>query len=211
MCQEKNSSTKKSRRHGRSALRAALLSFAVCLTIFSVIGGSIAWLMASTDPIVNVFTYGEIRITLTETKGEELSDGRYFKMTPGKVIEKDPKVAVLENSEDCWLFIKIDKSTNKPLDDYITYEIADGWTAMPNVSGVYYREVDSSTQTVSFSVLKNDRVTAKGTLTQQDLETLNASNYPKMTLTAYAVQRDASIADIDTVQEAWALVAPSNN
>jgi hypothetical protein len=96
-----NNSTPETKRSRRSALKVALISFVSCLLVFSVIGGSIAWLMTSTDPIVNVFTYGDIRITLDETKGEELSDGRYFKMTPGKYIDKDPKISVLADSEDC--------------------------------------------------------------------------------------------------------------
>jgi len=182
------------------------MSFMACLMIFSVIGGSLAWLMTSTEPIVNVFTYGDIRITLTETKGEELSDGRYFKMTPGKVIEKDPKISVLADSEDCWLFVKIDESSDKALSDYIEYAIADGWTALQEAPGVYFRTVDNSSEAQTFSVLKDDKVSVKGSVTLEMLQALNSSNYPKMTFTGYAVQRDMSIDAIDSAAEAWALI-----
>lgn len=187
------------------------MSFMACLIIFSVIGGSLAWLMTSTEPIVNVFTYGDIRITLTETKGEELSGGRYFKMIPGKTIEKDPKISVLADSEDCWLFVKIEESSDKALSDYIEYAIADGWTALDGVNGVYYREVSNNSDAQTFSVLKDDKVSVKGSVTLEMLQALNSSNYPKMTFTGYAVQRDMSIDAIDSAAEAWALIGQSSN
>ena len=207
MYNDKN--TSENRKSKRSALRVALISFAACLIVFSVIGGSMAWLMAKTDPIVNVFTYGDIRIKLEETKGEELSDGRYFKMTPGKVIEKDPKISVLADSENCWLFVEIVESSDKALSDYIEYAVADGWTELQGAPGVYYRTVDSSTSIQKFGILKNDQVKVKNEVTSEMLQALNSTNYPKMTITGYAVQRDASIADIDTAAEAWALISGS--
>jgi len=210
MYRGKYSEPKHSHRRG-SALKVALMSFVACLMIFSVIGGSIAWLMTSTDPIVNVFTYGDIRIALTETKGEELSDGRYFKMTPGKVIEKDPMISVLADSEDCWLFVKIDESSNKALSDYIEYTIADGWTALQEAPGVYFRAVDNSSEAQTFSVLKDDKVSVKGSVTLEMLQALDSSNYPKLTFTGYAVQRDMSIDAIDSAAEAWALISASSN
>ena len=211
MYRGKYSKPKHSHHRRGSALKVALMSFAICLMIFSVIGGSLAWLMTSTEPIVNVFTYGDIRITLTETKGEELSDGRYFKMTPGKVIEKDPKISVLADSEDCWLFVKIDESSDKALSDYIDYAIADGWTALQEAPGVYFRTVDSSSEAQTFSVLKDDKVDVKGSVTLEMLQALDSSNYPKMTFTGYAVQRDMSIDAIDSAAEAWLLISQSNN
>jgi hypothetical protein len=205
-----NNSTPETKRSRRSALKVALISFVSCLLVFSVIGGSIAWLMTSTDPIVNVFTYGDIRITLDETKGEELSDGRYFKMTPGKYIDKDPKISVLADSEDCWLFVKVEESSNKPISDYLEYAIADGWTALDGVTGVYYRTVDNSTEAQTFSVLKDDKVYVKESVTLEMLQVLDSSNYPKMTFTGYAVQRDMTIEAIDSAAEAWALISQNN-
>lgn len=200
-------SAQKNCRSKKSALRVALISFVACLVIFSVIGGSMAWLMAKTEPIVNVFTYGDIRITLDETKGEKLGDGRYFKMTPGRVIEKDPTLTVLANSEDCWLFVEIKESSDKKLSDYIEYAVADGWTELQGAPGVYYRTVDNSTSNQEFGILKDDQVKVRDEVTSEMLRVLNSTNYPKLTFTGYAVQRDMSIADIDTAEEAWALIS----
>lgn len=184
-------------------VKGLLLSLAAVLMFFGLIGSSIAWLITSTDPIVNVFTYGDIQIKLEETTGDR------YKMTPGATLEKDPTLTVLANSEDCWLFIKIDESAVEKLSDYIDYSIADGWTALNGVSGVYYREVESSDQDVAFSVLANDQVTVKGSVTKEMLEKLNDTNYPTLTFTGYAVQRDADIEEVDTAAEAWTLISQS--
>ena len=187
----------------RSGLKLFAMSVAVCVMMLSVIGGSLAWLMTATDPVVNVFTYGNIQIKLEETTGDR------YKMTPGKVLEKDPKISVLADSEDCWLFVKIEESDSEKLSDYIEYTVADGWTALPEAPGVYFRTVDNTDRDVSFSVLKDNQVKVKGSVTRQMLEKLNDSNYPKLTFTGYAVQRDANIDEIDSAAEAWLLVSGS--
>ena len=194
----------RSKRSGKCfKIKGLLLSLATGLMVFGLIGSSIAWLMTSTDPIVNVFTYGDIQIKLEETTGDR------YKMTPGATLEKDPKITVLADSEDCWLFVKIDESAVEKLSDYIDYSIADGWTALNGAPGVYYREVNSSDQDQPFGVLADNKVTVKGSVTKEMLEKLNNANYPTLTFTGYAVQRDAAIEEIDTAAEAWALVSNS--
>ncbi len=184
-----------------SGIKALLMTVAMCVMVFSLIGGSIAWLMTETDPVVNIFTYGDINITLTEKTGER------YKMTPGKEIDKDPTLTVLADSEDCWLFVKIEESAVEPLSNYIEYTVDDTvWTALNGVPGVYYRAVDSSEEAQEFGILAGDKVKVKDSVTKQMLESLNDTNYPKLTFTGYAVQRDADIDAIDTAEEAWALI-----
>lgn len=196
---------KHTRRRRRSSfgIKAFVMTLAMSLMIFSLIGGSISWLMTETDPIKNVFTYGDINITLEETTGDK------YKMTPGRMLAKDPKITVLADSEDCWLFVKIEESAVKKLSDYISYDVADGWIALDGVAGVYYREVDNYVENVTYSVLAGDKVTVKDTVTKEMLEKLDDSNYPTLTFTGYAVQRDAEIDAIDTAAEAWAFVSGS--
>ena len=145
---------------------------AIALVLCCAIGGTLAWLSAKTDPVKNTFTVGDINIDLTETTGET------YKMVPGNTLGKDPKVTVKAGSEACWLFVKVDKSAN--FDTFMTYAIADGWTALSGVDGVYYRDV-----------------------TKQQLQAVTGS-LPTMTFTAYAVQQD-NIADAAT---AWAKITP---
>lgn len=181
-------------------IKLGILLACTTLLVLGVIQGSMAWLMTETDPIVNIFTYGDIQLTLEETTGER------YKMTPGKELDKDPILTVLAESEDCWLFVRVEESEVERLSDYIEYEIAEGWTALPDTEGVYYRSVDASEEDMEFHILKDDKVKVKGSVTKEMLEILDDSNYPTLTFQGYAVQRDASIDEIDTPEEAWSLV-----
>lgn len=100
---------------------AALLS--LVLVVGCVAGGTLAWLTAGSNTVTNTFTESDISITLTETEPANETAS----MVPGWKINKDPKVTVTANSEDCWLFVKITESTTPDLDAYISYAIADGW------------------------------------------------------------------------------------
>ncbi|MBE6862235.1 MAG: hypothetical protein E7497_04975 [Ruminococcus sp.] len=192
----------------RFGVKALVLTGALTLALSGAIGGTIAWLI-SEETVTNTFTYGDINITLTETDTDDGDDDpstNTYDMVPGNSITKDPKVTVEADSEDCWLFVKLDESEN--FEDFMTYSIADGWTALENNEGVYYRIIDGSDTVQEFSVIANDTVTVLDTVTKEMLNALDADgaeNYPTLTVTAYAVQRDAEIDAIDTVEEAWAL------
>lgn len=185
-------------KHRGVASKTFALVVVMMLVIGCTIGGTIAWLTAKTDPVVNTFTVGDINITLAETTTN-------FKMVPGNTISKDPKVTVLKDSEACWLFVKIEKSAN--LDSFITYTIADGWTALSGADGVYYREVNATTQDTGFDVLASNQVTVKDTVTKAMMNELqkDGATQPTLTFTAYAVQKD----NIDTAAIAWEKLTPS--
>lgn len=163
---------------------------AVVLVLCCAIGGTLAWLTDKTDPVKNTFAVGDINIELTETTTN-------YKMVPGNTISKDPKVTVKANSEACWLFVKVEKSSN--FDNFMTYEMADGWTALPGVAGVYYREVAATTTATELSVLKDNSVLVKDSVTKTMLNGLGETTFPTLTFTAYAVQKD-NVADAAT---AW--------
>lgn len=170
------------------------LVMALVLVLTCVIGGTLAWLTDRTDPVVNTFTVGDINITLTETTGTE------YKMVPGNTITKDPTVTVKANSEACWLFVKVEKSGN--FDDFMTYTMFDGWTALAGQAGVYYREVAATTADVNFAVLNGNQVTVKDTVTKEMMNELEeeGATKPTLTFTAYAIQKD----NFDTPAAAWA-------
>ena len=176
----------------------ALSIAAIALVICCAVGGTLAWLTDKTGPVTNTFTVGNIDITLAETTGNS------YKMVPGNTITKDPKVTVEGGSEACWLFVKVEKSN---FDNFMTYTIDSGWTALTDVDGVYYREVAASDNDQAFAVLANNQVTVKDTVTKADMDGLTSSGatLPTLTFTAYAVQ-EANIADAAT---AWAKVAPT--
>ena len=178
---------------------------ALALALLCAIGGTLAYLVAKSNTVTNTFTYGDINITLKE------SDNLDLKMIPGKAITKDPKVTVLNDSEACWLFVEIVESEN--FDDFMTYEIADGWTALPGETNVYYREVPATEADTEFAVLKGNKVLVKKTVLKTDLNDFDKDKngvlsdeekkaLPTLTFTAYAVQKD-NVADVAT---AWSTV-----
>lgn len=183
------------RRRGVST-RAFVALLALVLVIGCVAGGTVAWLVAKTDPVVNTFTYGDINIELAETTGTS------YKIIPGVDIEKNPKVTVKANSEACWLFVKVEE-TGTFVANKVTYAIATGWTPLPGVNGVYYRQVGFVTENTAFSVLKDNKITVSSELTKTEIQNITAQ--PKLTFTAYAVQKDG----IDDVATAWAKANPT--
>lgn len=193
-------------RNRRIAMTVAL----VLVVALASIGGTIAWLTDSTDEVTNTFTASNIDITLSESENLNL------KMVPGGTITKDPKVTVTAGSEDCWLFVKIEESTN--LDDFITYTVDNGWTELTGVTGVtgvYYRKVAASAADQEFNVLTNNQVTVKNTVTKTMMEELGKDNatQPTLTFTAYAVQsaslKDANGKAVTDPAIAWTLAQPT--
>lgn len=189
-------------RKTRSAMRRMLFTLALVLVVaVASVGGTIAWLTATTEPVVNTFTYGNINIDLTETKPVN----RQAKIIPGVDIEKDPKVTVKGGSEACWLFVKVEE-TGTFVANKVTYEVDTtantGWTKLTGVNGVdnvWYREVGAVTADTDFNILKDNKVTVSNTLTKEDIK--NITN-PTLKFTAYAIQKEGT----GTVAEAWAKI-----
>lgn len=194
-----------------------LTLMSVLLVFCSIIGGTVAWLIADTDPVVNTFTYGDININLDETDteldGDDNPNTNDYPMIPGNPITKDPKVTFKANSENAWLFVKLDESANFDnfmeytviLDDPATTDVVEGWTALEGEEGVYWMAVNKADKDAEYYVIKDNTVTVKGEVTKEMLNALDAngaSNYPTLTVTAYAVQRDSNIT---TAADAWAL------
>lgn len=180
--------------------RLFVLMLALVLVLGCAVGGTVAWLVAKTDPVVNTFTYGDINITLTETKPAN----RQAKIIPGVDIEKDPKVTVKAGSEACWLFVKVEEEGTF-VADKVTYSVADGWTKGDGTKipeNVYYRAVDAVTTDTDFAVLKDNKIYVSEELTKGDIQSITTQ--PKLTFTAYAVQKDG----MDTAAAAWAAANP---
>lgn len=183
-------------------MKTFVAMLALVLVIGCAVGGTVAWLTAQTEPVVNTFTYGDINIDLKETKPKN----KQAKIIPGVDIEKDPTVTVKKDSEACWLFVEVKKEgtfTNE-----VTYSIADGWmqdddTKIPK--NVYYREVNAVTDDISFAVLKDNKINVSENLTKEEIKDIK--DKPTLTFTAYAVQKDG-IADAGT---AWTKVNHTPN
>ena len=177
-----------------------ILSLAALLLVAVSVGGTIAFLTDTTDAVTNVFTTSHVDITLEETE-------QTYKMIPGAVLSKDPKVTVLANSEACRVFVKIDEEGN--VANYIEYTVASSWKAVPGYTGVYYIEQAATATDVPYPVLANNQVTVKDGLDNADM-TAAETNQPKLTFTAYAVQKEAAGSAADAWKIAEKLEYPDN-
>lgn len=191
--------------------KAFAVILAAVLILGGTIGGTMAWLIDDTKPVSNVFTDSDIEITLNETTED-------YKMIPGHTIDKDPKVSVAEGSEDCYLFVKIDKSSN--YDTYLAdYEIVADWTKLKD--GVYYRTVKKTDKTREFSLLASgsytsaddgnfawdiNEVLVKPEVTKAQMNAIKDGSVvkPTLTFTAYAVQLYKTNGTEFTAEQAWA-------
>ena len=180
--------------------KSLALLLAIAIVVVGVVAGTVAWLTDKTPSVTNTFTTSDINIELKETKNN-------FQMIPGCTIAKDPKVTVKADSEACYLFVKLVKSEN--FNQYMTYDMAKGWTELQGNAGVFYREVAAATTDTTYEVLKDNQVTVRDDVTKEQMNALTAADtYPTLTVTAYASQLYKNNTQEFTATEAWANIAP---
>jgi len=104
--------------------RTVALLLAMTLVLGGAIGGTLAWLMDSTNAVENTFVVGQIgELTLVEDGAtDEDQDGTYTKshiIVPGKAIKKDPKVTFTHVTAsddvvpvDTYVFVKIETTAD---------------------------------------------------------------------------------------------------
>ena len=195
----------------------AMLSVFIMLAMVVIgrsVSGTVAWLVSRSEPKVSTFTLGDINITLAENDFESQP-----KIIPGVDIKKDPMVTVMANSEACWLFVKVEERNwpdfkEKNGTRKVSYSVAvddNGWIALENNPGVYFREVsaEDAQKGIDYTVLAGNESCPNGVikvsqeLTKAEINSISPpGNQPSLTFTAYAVQR----AGIDTAASAWATV-----
>lgn len=184
----------------------AILSVFVMLALTMVVGcavdGTVAWLVSESESSVSTFTLGDINIKLT---GE--SESQPLKVIPGVEIKRSLKVTVEPNSEACWLFVKVEGTNWSHFPDAngtakVSYsvDVQNGWIALNDHPGVYYREVSAEAAQRGDAYDVNCNVTVSQMLTKAEVDSIASGTQPQLSFTAYAVQRDG-IGDAAT---AWA-------
>ena len=171
--------------------KVLVIVLSLTLLILVAVAGTLTWLQVETEPITNTFVAGDINLLLSDTTGS-------YKMVPGVAINEEIKVTVEAGSEACYVYIKVEKSQN--FDTFLTCELASGWAALDdNYPGIYYLKVDAVTENKAFNVLYENKLTTKADVTKEQLNALTDETYPKLTVTAYAVQQAA----MDNALDAW--------
>lgn len=210
-------------------LKVLVAALSVVLVVCLSVAGTLAYLQVKTSEVVNTFAPSNIDLTLAETATEGGSTtANTYKMIPGVKIDKDPKVTVKADI-DCYVFVEVTENAN--FDNYMTYAIASGWKLFNITSGavteiaadadldgtyVLFREVsvDAAKNGKEFSVLADDQVLVPNTVTKTQMNdlynsdgTVITANQPKLTFTAYAIQK----AGFTTVAAAWEQAKTATN
>lgn len=86
------------------ATKTMFMILAVVLIVGISVGGTLAWLTATSGPVTNTFTVGDINITLAESTPPN------YKIVPGGEDNKDPTITVSKNSENCYVYVTVDNN-----------------------------------------------------------------------------------------------------
>ena len=180
--------------------KVLVLTLAFVLVAAMSVGLTLAFLTDEAS-VTNTFEVGKVDIDLTEAPvdlygdvvdGDRVKANKY-KLIPGHEYAKDPIVYVTEDSEKCYVFVKVENglAAIEAADNNIAAQIiANGWTAYTD--GVYYKVVDPDVDTdLDLEVFE------KFTLAN-DAEVAGYAS-ANITVTAYAVQFDG----MEDVDAAW--------
>lgn len=177
--------------------KALMLVLCAVLLVTASVLGTMAYL-TSTDQVVNTFTVGKVAITLDEAKvdpdGKPVADAARVKknayhLLPGHTYTKDPTVHVQANSENSFIFVKVENGIARyEAGTTIAAQIAaNGWTRLAGVENVYYKAYTKSAEITDLPVFGDftiaDHANAADSWNNFSAET-------KVTVTAYAVQQD---------------------
>lgn len=187
----------------KTTKKALLLALCAVLLVVSTVFATLAYLTSTTEVVKNTFTVGEIAITLDEAKvteyGEKVTGagrvtGNEYKLIPGHEYTKDPIVHVVEKSEPCYVFVKLDNGLKNIIIATDTIEAqmaANNW--IPLSGNVYYykNSVDARSGQVDLPVFKSFEITDDAVVKDYVNKTI--------TVKAYAVQADG----FDDAAAAW--------
>jgi hypothetical protein len=203
--------------------KALLIAVCALTLVAATFAGTLAYLTAETQAVVNTFTVGKVAIKLDEAKvdangaiitgegaGRVEGNGNpinTYKLVPAKTYIKDPKVTVLAGSEKCYLFVKVENAISAyevaaDKGDTIAEQMAaNDWSQLTvndaPVANVYYHAaVDASTSADDMEYPVFGSFTLNGEVDAEDLQVIKDMT---ITITAYAVQAEG----FATAADAW--------
>ncbi len=191
----------------KRAKKVLLLALCAVLLVGATIAGTLAFL-TDTDEVKNTFTVGKIDITLDEAKvdeygvpveGAERVKTNTYKLIPGKTYVKDPEIHVSANSEDSYIFVRIQNGLaayeaegNTTIAEQMKKK---GWQAVSGTTDVFYKEYAKNTNDVDIEVFDSFTIASSHELG----DNWNDAEKAEITITAYAIQRET----MTSVEAAW--------
>lgn len=184
--------------------KALMLVLCAVLLVTASVLGTMAYL-TSTDKVVNTFTVGKVAITLDEAKVDpdgtavtpaERVKGNAYHLLPGHTYTKDPTVHVQANSEDSFIFVKVENGIARyEAGTTIAAQIAaNGWTALDGVENVYYKTYTKRAESTDLPVFGNFTIANHADAADS---WNNFSAETNVTVTAYAVQTSGFNSETD--------------
>ena len=193
--------------------KALLLSVcAVVLAVASVFG-TLAYFTDS-EAVVNTFTVGKVEIKMDEAdvkedgtlESENRVHSNKYHLIPGHTYIKDPIIRVSADSEDCYLFVKVENGIKDIENTDTTKTIAAqmeefGWAEVEGVDNVYILAKGDKNNPVSKSA--NVEIFKNFTIDGDTVDNKKIAAYKdaKVNVTAYAIQ--AAGFESATAAEIW--------
>lgn len=175
---------------------------ALSLALVTVVGGTLAWLVSTTEEVKNTFTVGGIEITLDEAKVDVYGavDGatrvtkNVYKLVPNGSYIKDPTVHVAANNEKCYVFVKVDNGIEEfeaEGETTIAKQIEkNDWTSLSGVTNVFYKVVEASNSETDLIVFSSFVISEE--VDKEKLATIvtdgEEGTVTAVTVQAYAIQ-----------------------
>ena len=188
----------------KTARKVLIIALCAVLLVSISVMGTMAYLTSQAS-VTNTFTVGKVGIELDEAlvdaNGKEITDENAkrvkenkYKLLPGLDYDKDPTIRVASDSENCWLFVKVENGIAAIESGSIATQMAEqGWTLVDGTTNIYGRAAANKAgdNVVVFENFKVDGA--------KDAAAINALKDAKIIVTAYAVQADG----FDTAAAAW--------
>lgn len=177
--------------------KVLLLVLCAALLVAASVMGTLAYLTHTTDPVTNTFTIGKVGITLDETDvdvygvqdGDDRVTENTYKLIPGHEYVKDPIIHVDADSENCWVFMKL----NNGLGEAAAIVIDADWTLVETTADgvVYAYNVEMKAGESTTALFSEFTFSSEADPADFDGKTI--------TLVGYAVQSDG----FASAEEAW--------
>ena len=182
--------------------------------------GTLAYLTDS-EAVTNTFTVGQVHISLDETDVDTsgVKDGNTrvkantYHLIPGQTYTKDPTIHVDANSEECYLFVKVENGIAAIEDQSKSVEAQMeklGWVKIDDTNHIYaLAKSKDGVVDYKYTVFKGANVEVFKTFTINGAVTnAQIAEYAQkeIVVTAYAIQA----AGFDNAKLAWEAYAAQN-
>lgn len=187
--------------------KTLILILSAALLVVASVGGTVAYLTATTNTLTNTFTTGAITsLTLSEQKVDpttghpatpaariDTSTGNKqqdYPLYPGAVLAKDPTVTVGADSVPCYVFVKYTSNIPSAAADIA---LNSAWKLVAGTTDIYvYSNSDSTPKIVANSASATDLTPLFTTISVKTSWDGTGATDPEISVKAYAHQANVN-------------------